>query len=395
MKNLPLIIIPGFGQSKAEIAVEGSEPKRVWPLSVDVKNTAKRIAYPYFKTCVCRKDKGFTDMAYKIFCEVFEPFKADNDGNMIHPLRAIPCDTPLSECSDSFRGFVGKLVPITAYGKKYGYENIYFFSYNAFDDVYVTAEKLDKFISAVIKTSGSDKVSLLSYSMGGPVTTAYLDLYRSKGCIAKILYVAAAIEGSALQTDVLKRYVDKAQGYSFLGFVTSEKTVDIFKSVLALTPWSVRYKLLFRSLDAVNDTVLINSAGMWELVPPKDYPALRDKFIGDNSHTELRKKTDHYFDTASNIRDILTEVSSSGTEIFAIAGYGSRIMPLSLSADLSTDGILDISSPTLGAIDNKGEIDLTKSFFKDKIKLFKGVKHGEFAKNEEVNRLAMEFFAED
>ena len=394
MENLPLIIIPGFGQSKAELVKENGDKVRVWPLSVDIKQTAKRIAPSYIKTVIRRRDTGFTDTAYKIFSEVFEPFAPDENGNMIHPLQAIPCDTPLSECSEKFRGFVKKLVPIGDYGDKYGYDKIYFFSYNAFDDVYLTAEKLDCFIDKVIAETGSQKVNLLSYSMGGPVTTAYLDEYRHKACIGKILFVAAAIEGSALQADVLKRYVDKAQGYSFLGFVTTEKTVDIFKKVLALTPWEVRYRLLFRSLDAVNDVVLINSAGMWELVPPKDYPKLRDKFIGDDNHAVLRSKTDRYHKTALRVREILTDVQNKGTELFSVAGYGSTIMPLSLSRELSTDTILDISSSSLGGVDN-GEVNLDGSFFKDNIRLFKGIGHGEFAKNPEVNDIALRFFSGD
>ena len=198
--HTPVIILPGFGQSKAALYDEnGQFVRQVWPLKADVGALAKRLVKPYLKTVVCRRDKGFTDTAYKLFAEVFEPLATLPDGRMKHDLRAVSYDLPMDECEEKIRKYVYKLVPVKRLAEKIGGENIFFFAYNAFDDPFDIADSLETFIAYVRNKRQCDKVNLLAFSMGGPVATAYLDKYGERDEISRVLFLCSALSGSVLQ----------------------------------------------------------------------------------------------------------------------------------------------------------------------------------------------------
>ncbi|MCQ2461873.1 MAG: hypothetical protein MJ177_00535 [Clostridia bacterium] len=131
---IPCIIIPGFGQSKADLYENGSRVRQVWPLKADIKAVTARIKAPYLKTVLTRRDSGFTKAVGELFAEVLEPLATDENGNMKHDLRAVTHPYPLSECPQKVRNYVHKLVPLAPLAREIGEEIIYFFAYNAFDD---------------------------------------------------------------------------------------------------------------------------------------------------------------------------------------------------------------------------------------------------------------------
>lgn len=388
-KPAPVIVIPGFGQSKAALYENGKFSRQVWPLKFDVKEMAKKIIKPYLKTVLMRKDKGFTDTAYKMYNEAFEPFSYNADGTIKHDLRAVETKEPLSEMPPKVNGYVHKLVPINELEKRIGAENIYFFAYNAFSSPFDTAERLNAFIEEIKTKRGVEKVSFFAFSMGGAVVTAYFDLFGDKNDIKKVFFLNSALDGSVLQADIMDNHIDKNEGYSLLGFISNGDTVKAFKRALAFTTWDVRYKLLYRSLDAVRDTVFLNSPGMWALMPTEKYEYLAEKFISDPSHAELKKITDRFFESQKNVRNILTRQKEKGTEIHICAGYGLHIMPLSASQDISTDGILPLSSASLGArAEFGGEPDTSGVLFKDSTYLFENAAHSGGVRDERIQKLA-------
>lgn len=387
-ERTPVIIIPGFGQSKAAIRENDGSERQVWPLSFDVKEMAKKIIRPYLKTVVCRKDKGFTDTAYSMFAEAFEPFSYLENGTKKHGLHAIETKEPLSRMPGKVNGYVHKLVPINELEKKLGADNIFFFAFNAFASPYETAEKLRAFIAEVKAGTDSEKVSLLAFSMGGAVVTAYFDAYADENDVKSVFFLNCALSGSVLQADIMDGNVDKNEGYSLLGFISNGDTVKAFKKALAFTTWNVRYRLLFRSLEAVRSVVFLNSPGMWALMPTERYEALADTFIADEAHKELRLLTDRFYGAQKNVRQLLTAQREKGVAIHVCAGYGLHIMPLSASQQLSTDGILPLASSSLGArVELGGVPDTSDILFPDTTYLFEGLAHSGGVRDERIQKL--------
>lgn len=389
--SAPVIIIPGFGQSKAALFENNAFQKQVWPLRFAPGEMAKKIIKPYLKTVLCRKDKGFTNTAYRMYNEAFEPFSYTPDGVLKHDLRAVENREPLERMPEKVNGYVHKLVPIRELEKKIGANRIYFFAYNSFSSPYETAEKLNAMIADVKKETGSNKVSLLAFSMGGAVVTAYFDVYGGKNDIKKVFFLNCSLGGSVLQADIMDNHIDKNEGYSLLGFISNGDTVKLFKRALAFTTWEVRYQLLYRSLDAVRDTVFLNSPGMWALMPTEQYPLLADRFIADAPHKKLREMTDRFYKAQKNVRALLSEQKEKGVEFHVCAGYGLHIMPLSASQELSTDGILPLPSTSLGAAAAFGGTpDTSNVLFPDTTYLFEGLAHSAGVRDERIQKLVAE-----
>ncbi|MCQ2463863.1 MAG: hypothetical protein MJ177_10795, partial [Clostridia bacterium] len=304
---------------------------------------------------------------------------------------------------------VHKLVPLAPLAREIGEENIYFFAYNAFEDPYETAKKLDEYIANVRKEKECEKVNLLTFSMGGAVCTAYLDEYGKKGELNAVFYVAAALYGSQMQSDILNRNFDKKQGYSLLEFFTSKSAGDAFRKVLAFVPWEVRYGVLYRSFDAVIDTAMLNSVGMWALQPVEDYQALADRFLSDEKYAALRRCTDRFFSAQCRLKDIISEMQSRGVSFYCAAGYGLRMLPLSAAGDVSSDSILSVYSSSLGATSAKlgekltdtdgiispdGSVDASTCFLRDTTWLFGGLSHREMSHDMRVGEIIKRAFTD-
>lgn len=387
----PCIIIPGFCQSKLNITDEdGNILKKVWPASFDTKSAAKRVLSAFVKTVITRKDRGFTDAINDIFYSTLEPTSRKPDGTPKYHIETVENTASLKNSAESLCRFTHKIAPIDALSEEIGDENIYLFSYDFFSDPFTVAEKLDRFIDFVISDSGSDKVNLLPYSLGGPVTLAYLELFAHKNTVKRMLYLVPAFNGSSLIADVMEKNVDKRQGYSILEFVFSKDVADTFRKVLFFTPWEVRYQLLYKSLDSAIELVLRNSALMWSLVPCERYEALSSLLIGDKEHEKLKEITDKYHTIQERRNDILLSAKENGTDIFICAGYGERFIEMSLDGETSTDRILSLESASLGAYAKLGDErpSLKNALFPENTWVVKGLSHVTAARNKDVQALA-------
>ena len=405
--NLPCIILPGMGQSKLEYFDEsGARVKTVWPLKLDMKAAARRIRGPYLKTALTRKDRGFTDAIHDVFYDVLEPITVQPDGSMKHDIRPVTRKKPLSEFTEGEKRFTCRLAPVRELAKAIGEDNIYLFSFNFFADLYECAAQLDAFIQAVKRQRGANKVCLLPVSMGGALFTAYMDAYGEKNDVDKVMFIEAALDGSLLMRDLLTMNVDKYNGYSVLEFATTKKASDTMHKLLSLVPWEVRFGVLYRSLDAAFETALGLSPAFWATVPKEDYPALRQRRLSGEAYAPLREKIERFLAAQFRIRELLTERQAAGTTFYAVSGYGRRIMALSASGDVSTDGVLTTYSTSLGAIaappgetlspalltplsrvSPDGMVDASTGFLKDTTWFFKGQSHNDASFNDSIQTL--------
>ena len=414
ISNLPCIILPGMGHSKLELyGSDGGRIKTVWPLRTDMKEAARYVRGPYLRTVLSRKDKGFTDAVGDWFREVLEPLTTLPDGAMLHDIRPLTREHPLSEFTEGEKRFTYRLAPVRELAKVIGEENIYLFAYNFFTDLYESAGQLDAFIQRVKASAGTAQVRLLPVSMGGAVFTAYLDAYGDKNDVAQAMFIEAALDGSVLMRDLFRRDLDKYNGYSVLEFATSGKVSDAMRRLLAPIPWEARFGVLYKSLDAAFDTVLNNSLAMWATVPKEDYPALRVEKLSDGEHAAFRAKLDRFAAAQLRIREMLDERQRSGARFYATSGYGLRIMALSANGTVSTDTVLATSSTSLGAttaplgeklgpevltprsrLSPDGSVDASTGHLRDTTWFFRGQVHNDTAFNDTVQTLVARVFTD-
>ena len=349
-KHTPCVILPGIGQSKVELINDaGDKIKMAWPLDVEGEDILNALKMPLAKMMLLRRDAGFSDKVKEVFSEIADPIATLPDGSMKNSLRVVSYPRSLAECEADEKRYIYKMVPLQMLSERIGEETLFFFSYNSFGDTYEIAEELSGFIDMVKEKTGSDKVNLVPVSLGGALSIAYFQLFRHKKDVKRVMYFVAALGGSHLIADVMEKNIIPENGASMIEMLMDKKTADTVGGFIKLLPKGVFEATINKALDAINEAVLGNSMSMWGIIPPERYPALAKQYLSDEKHRALREKADRFYEFRLNFPETVRELESEGVEFFAICGYGLQLLALAGTDKMSSDGIIHISSTSMGA----------------------------------------------
>lgn len=266
--------------------------------------------------------------------------------------------------------FIKAQVDITSYCEKAGYDHAYYFAYSSFGDTLETAERLNEYIQMVKQQTGHDKVSIVFISLGGTIGNAYLAKYCDHDDIDRIVFAAAASDGSYLLSDLVEAslsFDDSVHLYSemlplvmqlagedsewlgyLLNFVTRAVPNSLFTDLL---PYA-----LDRAVKEVLHNLMINCPSMWALIPSAEYERLSQEYISDEAHAVLKAKTDEYYQIQKNAKQMLKDLTAEGMDIFVISGYNLAFPSVVEHWNLSSDNIIQAQSTSFGAtFSNYGE----------------------------------------
>lgn len=351
IKYTPCVILPGIGQSKVELLnKKGEKVSMAWPLDIEGEEVLGKLKSPLMKMMLFRRDAGFSDKVASVLEEIADPIASLPDGKMKNPLRVVDYPQSLKECTDDEKRYIYKMVPLQMLSEKIGEENLFFFSYNSFGDTYETAELLSEFIDMVKEKTGSDKVNLVPVSLGGALSLAYFQLFAHKNDVKRVMFFVAALEGSELIADVMGKQVKTENGLAMVEMLADAKTAESLGGLLKMMPAGVFETTIDKALDAIINTVLANSHSMWGIIPPHRYKELSEKYLSDKAHAVLKERADRFYEYRSNFKEHVKELEEKGIEFFAVCGYGLPLLALVKSDKLSSDGIIQLSSTTLGAL---------------------------------------------
>lgn len=267
--------------------------------------------------------------------------------------------------------FIEAQVDITSYCEKAGYDHAYYFAYSSFGDTIETAERLNEYVQMVKMQTGHDKVNIVFISLGGTIGNAYLAKYCNPDDIDRVVYAAAATDGSYLLSDLMNAALsfDDSElfysemiplilqltdsGMDWLGYLLNFVTRAIPQGLFTD---HIDY-LAGRVIQEVLGNLLMNCPSMWALVPSGEYEEMAEKYISDEAHAALKAKTDEYYNIQKNAAATVKELSDEGMDIFVICGYG---LPLPSAIENwyhSSDNIIQVQSTSLGATSaNFGEV---------------------------------------
>lgn len=349
-KYTPCIILPGIGQSKvASVDKDGNKIKMAWPLDVNGEEILGSLKASLMKMMVFRKDAGFSDKVKSIVKDILQPIAVNDDGTMKNGVRVVKYNQSLAQCNEKQKNYIYKMVPMQRLSAIIGEENLYFFAYNSFGEPYETAKDLDEFIQKVKKERNCEKVNLVPVSLGGALSTAYFDAYGHKNDVERVMYFVAALEGTRLIADVYRKNIRLGELTPVIEMFASKSAAEKARSLLKMLPDGVIENVVDKAIDALLEEVAINCPSLWSVLPPEDYEELSAKYLSDKKHAVLREKTDRFYNAQSNIRKIIDERKANGTEFFSIACYGLELVPVIQSFRTSSDTIINIESPSLGA----------------------------------------------
>ena len=370
MNKNPVIIIPGLGQSKLVLCdADGNKIKNAWPFEIDAKAILDELKGSIMKLMLFRKDAGFSDRIAEIVREIAEPFAVKTDGTSEKNVKPVEFRKPLSGCTAEEKAFIYKMAPVDMFGEKLSEDRLFYFSYNFLGDITDIAAALDGFVSFVKEVTGCEKADFLVLSTGGAVLKAYLRDFSVKSDIERIVCAGATLDGSSIVADILEnklRLDNPAELLSSLGGKAAS-----LSQMTGIIPPDVMDNIITKSMAVLRQLVIDNCTSIWANVPSQRFDgavscaymsdALREKVTAlNNYHNEFVSTVDNY-------------------EFYMLAGNGRKLPVVCESENTESDGLVDVSSATLG---KTGE----------NVYLFGGQSHDSILYNDSATALVLKIF---
>ena len=346
----PCIIVPGIGQSKViEIDGDGKKIRNLWPFDFDPKPVIKKLTVPALAMLITRRDCGFSKRVGRCTEQALEPLSCNPDSTRRHNVQVVSYPYPLSRCSEDERRYIYKMVPLHGLAQAIGEDHLYFFSYDIFGRTERNAELLRNFIRMVKRQTGHEKVNLIPVSMGATVTEMYFALYGDDRDVYRVVGVVPAYDGSTVVSDLMAGNLNLDNYENLFITLLGNKDGTKINGALSHVPEKVVRSTVSELLQGALRAVLLNSSAMWGLVPSKDYPLFRDRYLADDAHSDMRKYTDMHWEARRGIKELVRREQERGVEFFNLCGCGVRLFEAVASGDVSSDMIVPVFSSSMGA----------------------------------------------
>lgn len=257
-----------------------------------------------------------------------------------------------------------------------GYENCYSFVYDWRYDTVTIAAQLDEYINYVMELTGSDKVALVSMSMGTAVMMTYLheyyyaaEDYSSRNHIDAAVFIAGAMNGVGCCEDPFSGNIniDTVSLMRFLSEVMkgNSGTEAIYYMLEGLYEMgalnglvefadNLTKELLAHGFNEAMTDTLATIPGFYALMSAERYEETVD-FIFDTpekkeKYAEVIRKGDYYHNNVQvNGANIIQSLLDDGVNAAVIAEYGYSFIPLTSDNDRMTDGTIGTSPESFGA----------------------------------------------
>lgn len=311
-----------------------------------------------------RSFKGEKDPLFNAVVEygvkLFEPLSCDKEGNPLYPDVHIPkfmtsadkIDLSGDEWADTAVGLFRSVA------NKFGGENAYLYTFDWRKHPKELAAELNEFIELVKTETGSDKVDVAACSMGGMITTAYLNYYGSDS-IDTLTFLSSAhnggdIVGSAFTGDLVidgaalgDFIVEKTNGNFFLRIFDM---LGIFKGLgNFVNTFLSNYK--DRLYDEFLRVSLGTAYGLWALVPDEYFDNAVNFFFDDcrDEYTVALEKIAEVKEFVCSTEDILAKATADGLDIVYVSHYDSQQLPIYSRNYMHGDGVLESTRTSGGA----------------------------------------------
>ena len=369
----PVVILPGINHSPTYLYDENDEPyldadgnhvggtllilelSKLW-------GTLPALIASLLGTILLQHSVGLEQAAYKAASAAFWVQKCDDNGNHINNLQTKRWNHPISEMNEDDKDWLYTMIPLQAVEKEIGGDHIYMFTFNLVGDPMKSADELDKYIDMVMEQTGHDKVTLLPVSLGGTILTSYLDKYGHDK-VDEIVTAVACLDGTDIVADMLDRKWNLADDYFYHEFIPPILGDDaslgyLINIILHILPRSGVDAILTGAISGVLDSMMINCPQIWAMIPSYRYDALADRYLNGNpAKLELKEKTDRFQQARLNLKKNILDAVADGVKVNLISGanlsFGEQDYTffgiVESAHTYNTDGIINLSSTTLGA----------------------------------------------
>jgi pimeloyl-ACP methyl ester carboxylesterase len=280
----------------------------------------------------------------------------NEDGTPLNNFRVAGYDNrSVAECTEEEKEEIFSHVPIQSYTDKVGEENLYYYAYNSFGDMYSIVDGLEELIEKAKQDTGKDKVNLLPVSLGGAVSVAYVGEHPQNDDINKIVLIVPAADGSEIIGKIMLGQLDYSDTGLYRNMFTKLVGTDnytgwLINIALRVLPKSLVIDILKSVASGISDSALSRITTMWGLVPSSMYDELAEKYLVEG--TKFADDVEKFHNAQLNYVSNLKAYAASGIKIYDICGYGLELYSL-IDSDSNSDKIIHSASTSLGATFSK------------------------------------------
>ncbi len=388
--NCPVIVLPGINHSPTYLYDENDEPVldgdgnhiggTLLILNLDgVLKHLPKVLLSLLATLALQDNVLLDEAAYEVARAAFSYQQCDEKGNHIENLKTKRWNYPLSEFDKHEDGYdldwVYRMVPMKPLVDVIGEDHTYFFTFNLVGDPMDSADELDAYIDMVKAQTGHDKVNLLPVSLGGTILTAYLEKYGHED-IHAIVNAVACLNGTDLLADFYAREWNLSNEFFYHEFISNIFVESngtgtlgyLINMLIRIIPRAGVDALLTGAMSGILDAMMLNCPQFWAMVPSYRYNDLAKRYLSDNA--ALKARTDAFQTARLNLKDNILAAVEDGVRVNFISGsnldFGEEMYTyfgIVASADKhNTDGIINLSSTTLGATGAAGDSTLGEGY---------------------------------
>ena len=371
----PVIVLPGINHSPTYLYDENDNPVydsngnhiggTLLILETEnlLKNCLPKLIVSLLATIALQHSVFMEDVAYEAASSAFTYQRCDNNGNHVENLKTQEFGSFATLSEDDLE-WAYRMVPMKSLVDVIGEDHAYFFTFNLVGDPMVSAQKLDDYIQTVKEETGHDKVTLLPVSLGGTILTAYLEQFGHED-VSQIVNAVACLDGTDILGDFMAREWNLEDEYFYHEFIANifvesndYGTIGyLINLVLHILPRSGVDAILTGAMSGILDTLVLNCPQFWAMIPSYRYDALAARYLTDPEKAQLKAKTDAFQQARLNLKDNILAAVADGVQVDFISGsnlnFGEQMYTyfgiVASAKKVNTDGIINLSSTTLGA----------------------------------------------
>ena len=356
----PTILIHGIGQSRTFMLDEDGndavdpDGKKItgWPIYFYVPELVFKLVVPLLASLITQKDCGLSKKAYDAVYDAVDYLAFNDDGTPKNNFRVEGYDNrSAAECTEEEKAVIFDHVPIKNYTDKVGEENLYYYAYNSFGDIYQIVDGLEEIIEKAKKDTGKDKVNLLPISLGGAISVAYIGEHPNCEDINKIVLIVPAADGSEIVGKVMLGQLDYSDAGLYRNMFTKLVGEDNYTGWLInigirILPKNVVIGLLKAIAAGLSDSALSRVTNMWGLVPSSMYDELAERYLVEG--TKFASDVEKFHNAQLNYISNLKAAAKNGVKIYDVCAYGLELYSL-IDSNSNSDKIIHSASTSLGA----------------------------------------------
>ncbi|MBQ7118379.1 MAG: hypothetical protein IJN88_09230 [Clostridia bacterium] len=286
---------------------------------------------------------------------LFSDLACDKEGNPLNAGVSIPKFlAPASELDLSGDQWADTAVGLfRSLSKEYDADQVYLYTFDWRKSPSALADDLKSFFDMVIEDTGATKLDVAACSMGGMITTAYIDKYGAD-IFDSVVYLSSAhngadVVGSAFTGDltidgnILTDFlVGKIGSNFFLKIIV--KILDFLGIIDALSRFVNDVIVTYKDLiyDEFLCETFATAFGLWALVPDEYYDDAVELFYGDKegydtARAEIAEIRDFVFST----EEIIAKLPAAGVKVSFVSHYNREQLPIYSKGYLHGDGVLE------------------------------------------------------